>query len=85
MQSIVWADIKEGFFKMFMSNPQLKLLEFSVYLGWANIFLRCRYTSKEMEFLDITLTKDLSLLLHALQSLQLADFTENHTILYSDF
>jgi hypothetical protein len=35
-----------------------------------------------MEFLDINLTKDSSLLLHAIhQSLLLADFKENHTLL----
>jgi hypothetical protein len=37
----------------------------------------------EVEFLDINLTKDSSLLLHAIHSpfLLLADFTENHTLL----
>ncbi len=38
-----------------------------------------------MEFLDISVTKDSSLLLYAVkysQSLLLADFTENHTLLW---
>ncbi len=40
-------------------------------------------TCAEMEFLDINLTKDLSLLLHAIRSpLLQADFKENHTILW---
>jgi hypothetical protein len=38
----------------------------------------------EMEFLDITLKKDSSLLLHAIQgSLLLADLKENHTLFWS--
>ncbi len=36
-----------------------------------------------MEFLNINITKDSSLLLHAIESFQLADFKENHTLLQS--
>ncbi len=39
------------------------------------------YTSSEIEFLDINLTKDSSLLLHAIHSpFYLANFKENHTL-----
>jgi hypothetical protein len=39
--------------------------------------------SAEMEFLDINLTKDPGLLLHAIYSLlYLADFTENQTLFW---
>jgi len=38
-------------------------------------------TRPEMEFLDLNLTPDSSLLLHAVQSLLLADFKEHHTLL----
>jgi hypothetical protein len=39
-------------------------------------------TYPEMEFLDINLTKDSSLLLHAIHSPFMADFKENHTLLW---
>ncbi len=41
------------------------------------------YTSSEIEFLDINLTKDSSLLLHAIHSpFYLANFKENPTLLW---
>ncbi len=42
-------------------------------------------TDPDMESFDINLTEDWSLMLHAIQSLLLADFKENRTVLFSSF